>query len=86
MQNNAGPNCVCVKTAFSYFADIGLDNETRHWDDINDQSLIHYTHVCHDKNYTTEKKPTIMDEKTQRVEKKEKIAIFEIILKLLKFE
>ena len=30
--------------------------------------------------------PTIMDEKTQRVEKKEKIAIFEIILKLLKFE
>jgi hypothetical protein len=31
-------------------------------------------------------KPTIMDEKTQRVEKKEKIAIFEVILKLLKFE
>jgi len=27
-------------------------------------------------------KPTIMDEKTQRVEKKKKIAIFEIILKL----
>jgi hypothetical protein len=31
-------------------------------------------------------KPTIMDEKTQRVEKKEKIAIFEIIEELLKFE
>jgi hypothetical protein len=27
-----------------------------------------------------------MDEKTQRVEKKEKMAIFEIILKLLKLE
>jgi hypothetical protein len=30
--------------------------------------------------------PTIIDEKTQRVEKKEKIAIFEIIRELLKFE
>jgi hypothetical protein len=31
-------------------------------------------------------KPTMMDEKTQRVEKKEKIAVFEIILNLLIFE